>query len=86
MDQGTPAFSMRRQWASYAPAKMTERRVNHFDEAQIAFWRQREAEERNAAALVVDGARAVHLKLADSYAILIAQTRGEDDANMAPTR
>jgi len=51
--------------------------VHYFDKAQLEFWRVREAEEREAAAKSIDGARASHLKLADSYAILIAQAVGD---------
>jgi len=58
--------------------------VHYFDKAQLEFWRVREAEEREAAAKSLDGARASHLKLADSYAILIAQAVGDapKDASM----
>ena len=58
-----------------------ERDVHFFDQAQVAFWRTREAEERHAAAQAQDGVRAAHLKLADSYAILIAQTAGDGPTN-----
>ena len=57
--------------------------MRYFDENQVAFWRKREVEERGFAARSVDEKRVAHLRLADSYAALIAQTIGDvpKDAN-----
>jgi len=64
-----------------APAVCWERSVHYFDEFQVQYWRKREAEERQLAERSIDGARISHLQLADSYAILIAQTTGQKEEN-----
>ncbi len=57
--------------------------MHYFDEIQVEFWRSREREERAAAAQAGEQSRPTHLRLADSYAVLIAQTigAGPEDAN-----
>lgn len=53
-----------------------------FDEAQLEFWRTREQEERTSAARAEGETRESHIRLADSYAALIAQQIGPGPTNV----
>ena len=46
--------------------------MSYPDESQVAFWRQREAQERAIVANAEGQAKLAHLNLADSYAQLIS--------------
>jgi len=55
--------------------------VHYLDQAQLEFWREREKSERQRAAQCTGDDRDRALKLADGYAVLIAQMIGKGPAN-----